>query len=329
MPDATPQVSVVVRSYNRVGLLCRLLDALLAQDHPGFEIVVVEQSTEIDPADAARLSQLERDPRVRVLRHPPLGGARARNIGARAARGDILLFIDDDDLPDGNGWIAAHAALYADPSCLGVTGRHVHRVGEGAPYRSATRARRRCLRFSPLLRLPWTYVRHDRRVVGVDNVHGTNGSIRRSCLERFGGWDEDTRIEDEASFGFRVTRGRRADEYLLFDPSPVVVRGQEASGGLAKRFMSAGDYYERLLHFCQRIVGRYHPWRVRLLFPLYVVVLWGWTVDWLINESVSHQSAGRRLAAAAGLLASLPVRALRSLARSGIGGPTDSGRGSP
>ena len=329
MPEAPLQVSVVVRSYNRAGLLVRLLDELLAQDHPSFEVVVVEQSTEVPAAEGARIAELERDPRLRVLRHPPLGGARARNVGARAARGDILLFIDDDDLPDGAGWIAAHAALYGDPNCLGATGRHVHSVGESVPYRSPARARRRCLRFSPLLKLPWTYVRHDSRVVGVDNVHGTNGSMRRSCLERFGGWDEDTRIEDEASFGFRVTRGRRAGEYLLFDPSPVVVRGQEVGGGLAKRFMSAGGYYDRLLHFCQRIVGRYHPWRVRLLFPLYLLVVWGWTVDWLVNESVGHRTAARRIGAAAGLLLSLPVRGIRSLARSGIGGPTDSGTGSP
>ncbi|HYU16702.1 MAG TPA: glycosyltransferase family 2 protein, partial [Candidatus Acidoferrum sp.] len=315
--------------FGRVGMLCRLLDLLLAQAHPSFEVVVVEQSIDVEPADRARLASLERDPRLRVLRHPPLGGAGARNVGARAARGDILLFIDDDDLPDGTGWIAAHAALYADPDCLGATGRHVHRPGEAVPYRSAARAARRCMRFSPLLKLPWTYARHDRRVVGVDSVHGTNGSIRRNCLERFGGWDEDAGIEDEASFGFRVARGRRAGEYLCFDPSPVVVRGQDAGGGLGKRFMTAGGYYERLLGFCQRVIGRYHPWRVRLLFPLYALALWGWTVDWLFGESRGHRATWRRLAASAGLLLSIPFRGLRSLARHGIGGPTGSDTGSP
>lgn len=313
--DPRPDISVVVRSYNRVGLLCRLLDALLAQDHPSFEVVVVEQSIDVGAADAARLAELERDARVRVLRRPPLGGARARNVGAGAARGDILLFIDDDDMPEGSGWIAAHAAQYGDPNCLGVTGRHVHRPGEQVPYANPERAGRRCLRFSPLLRLPWTYVRLDHRVVGVDCVHGTNGSIRRSCLDRFGGWDEDTRIEDEASFGFRARRGRRPGEYLAFDPTPVVVRGQDAGGGLGKRFMTAGDYYERLLVFCRRIVGRYHPWRVRLLFPLYLVALWGWTVDWLVNESLGHPTTLRRAAAAFALLVTLPLRGLRSLVR--------------
>src|SRR5687767_4770235 len=94
-----PRVSVVVRSYNRLSILSELLAALLAQDHDSFEIVVVEQSTNRPPVDVARIEQLAADPRVRILRHEPLGGPRARNVGVRASRGDVIVFIDDDDLP--------------------------------------------------------------------------------------------------------------------------------------------------------------------------------------------------------------------------------------
>lgn len=324
-----PQVSVIVRSYNRLRSLAALLERLLAQDHPSFEIVVVEQSTNVPPEDAARLAELERDPRLRVLRHPPLGGARARNVGARAARGEFLLFIDDDDLPDGPGWISAHLSCYDDPRCLGVSGRHMHRPGEPVPYACPERAARRVLRFSPLLKLPWTYARIDRRVLPVDCVHGTNGSIRRSALERFGGWDEDTRIEDEASFGFRAARLKRPDEYFCFDPRPVVYRGQDVEGGLAKRFMTAGEYYERFLGFCHRIIGRYHPLRLRLLFPLYLLGAWGWTVGWIWSEARGYRTTRARLGAAVWLLLTIPWRALKVLRSGAISGPTDSGTGSP
>ena len=110
---ATIDASIVVRSYNRLPALCELLEALLAQDAPGvaFEIVVVEQSTQPPaPAVAARLAELAADPRVRVLRRPPLGGAGARNEGVRATRGRIVLLMDDDDLPGGPTRTASRSA---------------------------------------------------------------------------------------------------------------------------------------------------------------------------------------------------------------------------
>ena len=68
-----PRVSVIVRSYNRLGALAELLTALLAQDHDSFEIVVVEQSTQRPAAELAR----DRVARARSARsHPALRAAR-------------------------------------------------------------------------------------------------------------------------------------------------------------------------------------------------------------------------------------------------------------
>lgn len=325
-----PQVSIVVRSYNRVPALCTLLEQLLAQRHDSFEIVVVEQSTEVAPADAARLAAIAEDPRVRLLEHPPLGGARARNVGVEATRGEIVLFIDDDDLPEGDGWIAAHLANYDDERCLGVSGRQKlgpDDAGPGGLY--ARLAYRRCLRFSPLLKLPWTYVRHGRRKVPVDAVHGTNGSIRRSAYERFGGWDVDTRIEDEASFGFRAVRLKGADEYFAFDPRPVVIRGLDVPGGLAKRFMSAGVYYERFLDFVHHIVGRYHPVRVRVLYPFYVASVAAWTIGWVWDDSKRYDTVLKRLGGTLAFVPAVPYHTMRCLRRFWAEEPSSSGTGSP
>src|SRR5262245_36251503 len=118
-----PRLSVVIRSHNRLAALAELLAALLAQDHDSFELVVVDQSTDRPPADLARVEALAADPRVRVLRFPPLGGPGARNTGVRNARGNLFVFIDDDDLPHGNDWLRRHEANFSDPRCLGVTGR--------------------------------------------------------------------------------------------------------------------------------------------------------------------------------------------------------------
>jgi glycosyltransferase involved in cell wall biosynthesis len=307
-------VSIVVRSYNRLACLCELLELLLAQEHDSFEVVVVEQSTETTPAETEALAALERDPRLRVLRHPPLGGARARNVGAGAARGEFLLFIDDDDLPVGRRWIQEHLRNYEDPACLGVSGRHENHPGEEDPYgRRAERAYRRCQCFSPVFKMPWTYVRQTRRKVPVDAVHGTNGSIRRAALQRFGGWDIDTRIEDEASFGYRAARRKEPQEYFCFDPVPLVRRRLDVRGGLDKRFKTAGKYYRQLLGFVQNIIGRYYPVRVVLLYPGYLWVVYVWTLDWIWNDAQRYRSTLQRVGAAAGLLVTIPGHALACL----------------
>ncbi len=284
-------VSVVVRSFNRLPSLCRLLEVLLDQRYPDFEIVVVDQSTWTPPDAGDRLRDLARDPRLRVLRHPPLGGARARNVGVRAARGEILLFIDDDDRPVGRDWITTHAAFYADPLCLGVTGRQMnHERDDPSPW-YARRALSRCMGFMPLLRLPTTYVRHDRRVAPVGAVHGTNGSLRRDAVARFGGWDEDVTVEDETSFALRAAPLLRPGEYFAFEPGPVVMRGLDIPGGLAKRHVSAAGFFARLLDFVHTVLGRYMPWRVILLYPAYIVVLYGWTVGWIWTEALRHRGS--------------------------------------
>src|SRR6478672_10217776 len=143
-----PRVSVVVRSYNRLPALAELLEALLAQEHDSFEIVVIEQSTERAPEDVARIDELASDPRVRLLTFPPLGGPAARNTGVRAARGELLVFIDDDDLPVGTDWLCRHEASCSDPRCLGVTGQFVE--PSAPPYVNLERARRDVLSFNVL-----------------------------------------------------------------------------------------------------------------------------------------------------------------------------------
>jgi glycosyltransferase involved in cell wall biosynthesis len=311
----SPRISVVIRSYNRLPMLCELLEFVLAQDHPSFEVVVVEQSTEKPPEAVARLRRLREDGRLRVLEHPPLGGARARNVGAKAVRGELALFLDDDDLPEGEDFLRRMEHAMADPACLGVTCRHDWpELGEPSPLYKWL-ARRRCMRFSRVLGLPLTYARHDGRVAPVDYVHGTGGMIRRSAIERFGGWDEDTPIEDETSFGLRAARGRRAGEYFAFDPSATLRRNLDAQGGLGKRHLAPGAFFARFMTFVHHILGRYRPWRVRLLYPLYLLAGGSWTVSWIWTDSRAHSTIARKLWGVSTFAVTLPWHCLRLIRR--------------
>jgi glycosyltransferase involved in cell wall biosynthesis len=107
-------ISIVMPTHNRAALLPRALESVLRQSDPDFELIVVDDGS--SDGTPALLAQRAPDPRVRVLRNEPAGGpAVARNRGIRAAGGDWIAFLDDDDelLPD---YVARlRAAIQADP----------------------------------------------------------------------------------------------------------------------------------------------------------------------------------------------------------------------
>lgn len=293
MSSPVPRLSVIVRSYNRLGALCELLDRLLRQTHDSFEIVVVEQSTERPPDAVAELARRAADPRVRIHRFPPLGGPRARNAGVRLAKGNLLVFIDDDDLPLADNWLELHENNAADPKCLGVTGQFVGEDGDEQPYGNQARALRRVLSFN-WLRWQYVYARTNQRKL-VQSLMGGNAAIPRTTLARFGLWDECTPIEDEPSLAFRIARGKQADEYLLFDPAPKMIRRLEVPGGMAKRGLSGFAYGHRVFLYLHNVLRHYHPWRFALLYPAYIMFLAVHVIEWIVSDSKRHQTAPQRL----------------------------------
>ncbi len=110
-------ISVVVPAYNVETALGHCLDALLAQTLPRdeYEIIMVDDGSK-DGTAAAALTR-----GVRVIRQENCGAGAARNTGAQAARGDIVLFLDADSVPDAR-WVEAMAAPFADATVAGVSG---------------------------------------------------------------------------------------------------------------------------------------------------------------------------------------------------------------
>jgi glycosyltransferase involved in cell wall biosynthesis len=297
-----PRLSVIVRSYNRLGALAELLQELLAQDHDDFEIVVVDQSTIRPEPELAVVESLAKDPRVRILRFPPLGGPGARNAGVRAARGDLFVFIDDDDLPNGRDWLRRHEANFADPKCIGVTGRFLD-DGVAKPYANPEKARRNVLTFN-VLKWQRVYARTDVRK-HVESLMGGNAAIPRRTLERFGLWDECPPIEDEPSLAYRINAGKADDEYLLFDPSVTMIRRLDVPGGMAKRQMSGPRYAKRVFTFQHNIVGHYFPLRFIALYPLYIYFVAYHCIEWICSDSKKHQTLPLRIWATTGMILSI------------------------
>lgn len=108
-------VSVVVPAFNAEATLSDTLESLLAQTHPHWEAVVVDDGSADGTARVAR-TYAARDPRIRLIQQANGGEAAARNAGLAHARHEWLHFLDADD------WIAPEflermlGALEADPA---------------------------------------------------------------------------------------------------------------------------------------------------------------------------------------------------------------------
>jgi glycosyltransferase involved in cell wall biosynthesis len=276
-------MSVAVRSYRRLPQLIELVARLQQQEYPRFEIVVIEQSEAEREAHRPALGALSKDERVRILEYPPLGAGRARDEAARQARGEIVLFIDDDDLPIGTRWIQAHADNYADPNCVAVSGRHALDEHEDPRQHDSPRNHRLCLRYS-WLKMPRGRLRHGTRIEGVTQVAGTNASIRKSAIERAGGWDAE-RDHDEDSFNFKFARMKQPGEYFAYDPAPAILRRLDIPGGVNRRAADFGDRVVSELRFSHTVIRRYFPVRFYALYPAYLVLAVAKAYEHLTSET--------------------------------------------
>lgn len=96
-------VSVVIPTYKRADKLKRAIDSVTGQTYPELEILVVNDN-EADDEYTERLKRLFsdiKDPRVHlIMQEKHINGAAARNAGIKAARGEYIAFLDDDDLWD-------------------------------------------------------------------------------------------------------------------------------------------------------------------------------------------------------------------------------------
>jgi GT2 family glycosyltransferase len=192
--------------------LARVLDALERQDAlpASFEVIVVADAAETDPG-AVEGAISDREYSVRRLEGLIPGASSNRNQGWKAARGQLVLFIDDDTIPD-TRLISEHLAWHAEnPQAeVGVLG-HVRWARE--------------LRVTPFMRwlergIQFDYAHIPGTDAGWGRFYTANVSLKRSFIERVGGFDEqrfpygceDTDFAYRASkLGFRLLYDRRAE----------------------------------------------------------------------------------------------------------------------
>jgi len=94
-------ISCVIPTKNRPEMTCRAIASVVAQDIPVREIIVVDDGS----TDHTAALVAARFPEVRLLQRSGLGPGLARNAGVATARGEVVMFLDSDDL-----WLEGHVA---------------------------------------------------------------------------------------------------------------------------------------------------------------------------------------------------------------------------
>src|SRR5881396_91727 len=164
-----PKISVVVSTLNGAATLRDTLAGLEQLDYPDYEVIVVNDgSTDATP-------QIASEYHVRLISTKNQGLSAARNVGTRAAAGDIVAFIDDDAYPEIH-WLRFLALAFMEGKYVGVGGPNLPPPNDGWIADAVANAPGGP---NPVL-LSDTVAEH---------IPGCNMAFRKDALEAIGGFD--------------------------------------------------------------------------------------------------------------------------------------------
>lgn len=206
-------LTVAVPTLNRQQVLIATLRQIMAHEPPPTEILVLDQTKEYPPSIVEILETWHIEGKIRWLRLPMPSVTKAMNQALIAARHEIVLFIDDDVVPE-PGMLAAHLAAHSEIGAELIAGRIIQPWQEGLDFASDDH-----FHFA-VLEPQW-----------VDSFIGCNFSIRKEVALRLGGFDENfvrVAYNFEVEFAHRL---RSNDYQIYFEPRACLHHLKSPSGG--------------------------------------------------------------------------------------------------
>jgi GT2 family glycosyltransferase len=213
-----PAASVIVLTYNARAFIAECLTGLADQTFTDFETIVVDNASSDGTADYIR----DKFPSVRVLESPTNGGYGAgNNLGAAHARGETLVLLNPDAVPDRH-WLAyllgamhdyqrrvatSKIVLRSDPRRLNSSGNQIHYLGQS---------------FCRGLNAPATCYSEPELVSGAS---GAACAISHELFKRIDGFDSSIFLyHDDVDLSLRALL---AGEPCLYVPDAVVAHDYE------------------------------------------------------------------------------------------------------
>jgi glycosyltransferase involved in cell wall biosynthesis len=244
------KVSVVIPTYRRASILRGTLEALLLIEFPPeeYEIIVVDDGGDDETTDVVN-DALSRDVHVELLVNPFQGVAAARNLGAAAGRGELVLFCDDD-IRVRPEHLRLHLDTHASYRNALVGGDRWYSPTSLATLEATPFGRYR-IELERTVLSARSEVHLDGTVVEADTLPGCDLSIERATFSQLGGFDESfiyTGVEDQDL----STRACRAGVRLIRNHA-IEVLHEDQTTTLA-RF---GEREERGAHTVVRLTQKF------------------------------------------------------------------------
>jgi cellulose synthase/poly-beta-1,6-N-acetylglucosamine synthase-like glycosyltransferase len=250
----SPLLSIIIPAFNESTAIATCLEALLAQRDLATnpEIIVVDDGSTDDTA-----AIVGRYP-VRLLTQPHAGSATARNRGAWAASGDVLLFTDADCRPQPD-WAFRMSEPFADPNVCGVKG--LFRTDQTGLVARLVQAEYEEKEANMLAR---------RRVVFADTA---SAAFRADVFSALVGFRTDMKAVEDTEFSFRLAAQGHA---IVVAPQAIVHhRHPETVGQYARRKFRYGAWgVMAYAAFPGRVADDSRtPWSMRLQLVLAPLLL--------------------------------------------------------
>ncbi|MBR5548270.1 MAG: glycosyltransferase, partial [Kiritimatiellae bacterium] len=262
--DHDPLVSVVIACPRRSWMLDECLAALGNQSYRNFEVIVLPDG--MDGSSGAP-APMPKDVKLSVVPTGKVRPAEKRNLGIKAAKGEIIAFIDDDAYPDAH-WLEYAVRYFGDETIGAVGGPGVTPPGDSFLARMGGRVYDNLL-VSGNYRYRYKAggVRRD-----VDDYPSCNLFVRKSLLDSFGGYRTDFWPgEDTLLCKDIVDAGKR----IVYDPWVVVCHHRRPLFGAHLRQL--GRYAFHRGYFCKRYPS--NSLRLSYFIPtLFVAYLFIWAI---------------------------------------------------